>query len=676
MKVAAYGSWRSPIGVEVLTHDVVRVGFPMATLDHLYWTEGRPQEGGRTVVVRAPARAGGGYGPAEDVIGAGFSARTLVHEYGGISYTVADGAVYFSNFLDQRLYRVRPGAGAVPTPVTPASGRVGAIRYAAPVASPDARLLYCVRERHADPDVAASVVNDVVVVATDGASEPREVAGGHDFFSHVAISPDGRRLCWVSWDHPDMPWDTTELWVADLDPSGKVGDPRLVAGGPGESVIQPKFAPDGRLLFVSDRTGWWNLYAASAGGLDGAVVALSPMDADVGGPDWVFGMSSYDVLADGSIVATWISGGLGRIGVLRPGAAGFRPAASDLTSFSSLRAGADGASVAAVAGSASQPASVVRIGVPAGGGVAGGVGVQVDVVKRSLAEVVDDRFLSMPEPIDFPTEGRRRAHALFYPPRNADFVAPPGDLPPLIVQAHGGPTSAASSVLDYSIQFWTSRGFAVVDVNYGGSSGYGREYRNRLRGAWGVVDVDDCVNAARHLVATGRADGRRLVIRGGSAGGYTALSAITRVGVFAAAASYYGVADAGALARDTHKFESHYTDGLIGPWPATAELYRERSPLFHTDRLRTPLIVFQGLEDKVVPPEQAEAIVAALRRNGVPHAYIAYRDEQHGFRRAENIQRTAEAELYFYCRVLGITPADDLRPVEIAMEDRLRPPRR
>ena len=654
MTSAPYGSWKSPITLDLLVEQVVGFGYPTSSGDAVYWAEMRPEEGGRQAVVRQ-----GPDGSTEDVFGPAFHARTLVHEYGGRPYVVHGDVVYFSNFADQRLYKVTPGAE--PDPVTGVPDTERSVRYAAPVVSPDGAFLYAVRERHPNPDVATGVVNDVVAVATDGLSEPRVVVDGHDFFAHVALSPDGQRIAWVSWDHPNMPWDGTELWEAELGADRLTTSRRLVAGGSSESVSQPAYSPDGVLHFISDRTGWWNLYADNGrDGPDGGL-PLAAMDADLGVPDWVLGRSSYAVLGDGSIVAAWSAGGLDRLGVLAPGADRFEELTTSYDSFDFLRAsGPAEESVLAIAGSPTTPTSIVRI-TPGAAGHAP----SLEVLKASRPTSVDPAYISTPQPIEFPTEGGLSAYGLYYPPRHPDFSAPDGERPPLIVRSHGGPTSAASPALNYGIQYWTSRGFAVVDVNYGGSTGYGRAYRERLRGRWGVVDLDDCVNAARYLAGSGLADPDRLLIHGGSAGGYTTLCALTFRDVFAAGASYFGVADAGMLARDTHKFESRYLDSMIGPWPETAAIYEARSPVFHTDKMRTPMILFQGLEDKVVPPEQAEAMAAALRERGVPFAYITYEGEQHGFRKAENIKRTSEAELYFYSRVLGFTPADDLNPVEI-----------
>ncbi|MGH8987848.1 MAG: S9 family peptidase [Acidimicrobiales bacterium] len=663
VRTSPHGSWESPVTLDHLVADVVGLSFPFATPTHVYWTEARPSEGGRHVLVRRSVAGG----VLEEVTPPGFGARTTVHEYGGLCVavhhdpTVGD-TLYFSNFVDQRLHRVVPGEA--PCALTPEPPMKHAVRFAAPVLTCDGRHLLAVRERHGDPDVATTVVNDVVVMPTDGSEPPRALLFGHDFWSFIACSPDGRRVCWVSWDHPNMPWDGTELWEGELDvEEGVVRAPHLVAGGPSVSVTQPKYAPDGTLHYVADSTGWWNLYAAGAG--PGESRALAPMEAELGAPDFVFGLSSYAFVEDGKVLATWRCEGLDHVGVLHPDAREFTAADCGVTYVTQVRSTEDGSCAYAVAGSATLPPSVVRMEVSARGGV------DVEVVRRSRAEAVGTDYISKPEPVDFPVGQGNVGHALFYAPRNPGFEAPTGELPPLIVSVHGGPTSSALPVLNYAVQYWTSRGFAVVDVNYGGSTGYGRAYRERLRGQWGVVDLGDCVHVANHLARSGRADGTRLVIRGGSAGGYTALCGATFTDVFAAATSYYGICDAAALAQDTHKFELHYTDTLFGPWPEDADVYKSRSPVYRAAAIRTPLIMFQGLDDKVVHPSQAEIMVAALRENGVPHAYVTYGGEQHGFRKAESIRRTAEAELYFYGRVLGFAPADELRPVDIAYEDRI-----
>jgi dipeptidyl aminopeptidase/acylaminoacyl peptidase len=610
-----YGSWPSPVTAASIVEKAVSLSALQVSGDGLFWTEGRPADGGRQVVVRWVPGA-----EPVDVLPAGFSARSTVHEYGGGAFCVHDGTVFFSNFDDQRLWRVDPGAG--PRPMTDEPGA----RYADGHLSPDGTRLACVRERHLDD---GQVVNDLVVLTLDRDGEPEVVAEGHDFYAAPRFGPGGR-LAWLCWDHPRMPWDGTELEV----------DGRRVAGGPEESVSQPRWSPEGVLHWISDRTGWWNLYRQGQ--------PLAPMEAEFAGPDWAFGQSTYAFLPGGRVVATWTGGGTGRLGLL-----GEEPLDLPYRSFSSLRAYGD--KVAVVAASPTAAPCVVVVD-PATG--------EVTIVRESRPSPVDPGYLSTPRPVSFATTGGRTAHALFYPPANRDCEAPAGELPPLVVTSHGGPTAAASTALDLRTQFWTSRGVAVVDVDYGGSTGYGRPYRQALAGQWGVVDVDDCVAAARHLAGAGEVDGRRMVVRGSSASGLTALLALTR-GVFAAGASLYGVADLAALATDTHKFESRYLDGLVGPWPEAADVYRERSPVHQADRLSAPLIVFQGLDDKVVPPAQAEVLVDALRRAGLPFAYLTFPGEGHGFRRAETLRRVVEAELSFYGQVLGFSPADDIEPVEI-----------
>lgn len=493
--------------------------------------------------------------------------------------------------------------------------------------SPDGTRLAFVRERH----TSHGVVNDIVLLPSLDV-----VASGHDFYAAPRFGPDGR-LAWLAWDQPRMPWDGTVLEV----------DGAVVAGGPDESISQPRWSPEGALHWISDRTGWWNIYREPG-------EPLAPMEAEFAEPDWVFGQSTYDFLPGGRIVATWT----GRLGVL-----GEEPLDLPYTSFASVRALGD--KVAAIAASPTQAPAVVLID-PATA--------EVTVVRESRATPVDPAYLSTPRRLAFPTSGGATAHALFYPPANPDCEGPPGERPPLIVTSHGGPTSQASTALNLRTQFWTSRGFAVVDVDYRGSSGYGRAYRKRLDGQWGVADVDDCLAAARHLAAMGRVDGRRMAIRGSSASGLTTLLALTRGpsgppsgehGVFAAGASLYGVVDLAAMARETHKFEARYLDGLVGPWPEAAAVYRQRSPLTHASQLSAPLIIFQGLDDRVVPPAQAEVLVDALRAAGVPFAYLTFEGEAHGFRKAETLRRVQEAELSFYGQVLGFTPADDLDPVFI-----------
>jgi dipeptidyl aminopeptidase/acylaminoacyl peptidase len=578
-----------------------------------------------------------------DAISPPFSARSRVHEYGGSAYTVHRGRLFFSNFADQRLYRVDAG-GSDPVAITPDEGDV---RFADAAVTPGGGSLVCVRERHGGDGVDA-VVNDLVEVPAEG-GEPVQLVGGHDFFAAPRVSPDGRHLAWLCWDHPNMPWDGTELWVADL-PGAP--NPRPVAGGRDESISQPRWSPDGRLHWISDRSGWWNLYR------EGDTASLAPMEAEFARPDWVFGQSTYTFLSDGRVAATWSRDGISHLGLVADGTA--HPIDVPFTDISALQT--RGTRVVAIAASGRQPAAVVEVDVDTAA---------VTVLKASRGASLPDAAVSEARPITYPTEGGTTAHAFFYPPRLDGFEGPAGERPPLVVRSHGGPTGAASPALNVEIQFWTSRGVAVVDVDYGGSSGYGREYRRRLDGRWGIVDLDDCVNAALHLAREGEVDGRRLAVRGGSAGGYTTLCALTFRDIFATGASYYGVSDLETLATDTHKFESRYLDRLIGPYPRDKEVYRQRSPIHFAERVRVPVILLQGLEDKVVPPSQAEVFVEALRAKRVPFAYLTFEGEQHGFRQAPTIRRAIEAELWFYGRVLGFEPADRLDPVPVENGDRL-----
>ncbi len=650
--VAPYGSWRSPISGDLLAGGgIVLDALQPSGTGGLLWLEGRPLEGGRNVVCRWEPG-----GDPVDLTPPGFDVRTRVHEYGGGAYVVHGDAVIFSNFADQRLWRQE--GDAPPRPLTPEPERPAALRYADGRVTPDGALLVCVRESH-DPE--GRVVNELVAMPTDGSAAPWVLAGGRDFYASPRFSPDAGQLAWLEWDHPRMPWDGTELKVAEVAGGTALGEPRLVAGGPEESVFQPEWSPGGTLHFVSDRTGWWNLYrerdggASRASGKDDAE-PLAPMEAEFGAPQWVFGLSTYAFLPGGRIACIHGRGPVERLGVIEPGAS--RPTPLDLpfTSFYPPQLQAVSERLGCIAGSSTRTTAVVLVD-PATG--------EVETLRRARELDLDPRYLSVPRPVEFPTEGGLTAHALYYPPANADVRAPDGELPPLVVTTHGGPTAGVVDLLKLGVQFLTSRGLAVVDVDYGGSTGYGRAYRERLKGRWGVVDLDDCVNAARYLVAKGEVDGTRLAITGGSAGGYTTLCALAFRDVFAAGSSWFGVADLETFVHDTHNFESRYLDQLVGPWPERAEVYRERSPIHAADRIDRPVLLIQGLEDRVVPPAQAEAMARALAERGIPHAYLTFEGEQHGFRRAESVKRAAEAELSFYGRVFGFEPADAIEPVPI-----------
>jgi dipeptidyl aminopeptidase/acylaminoacyl peptidase len=604
-QIAPYGSWASPITAETIARGSVTLGTPEVAADAVWWIEGRPTEGGRQVIVRAEIDGS----ERRDAFGEGFSARTRVHEYGGGAYAVVDGAVVFSNDADGRVYR-----GEVP--ITPAPSKPRGLRYA-----DFSEGIVCVRESHEGDGEA---VNEIVAL-DDG--EVHVIAAGHDFYAAPRSSPDGKRLAFLTWDHPRMPWDGTELWVANADG----GDAQKVAGGESEAVMQPRWDPAGRLHWISDRSGWWNLYQEGE--------PLYPAEAEFGMPMWVFGQSSYAFMDDGRIACTWSSRAFPHLGVLDPEAGTMEELHPErLPTLRAARIRTDGRRIVYVGASPSLgPAVVVLDG-------------DEERVMRYASDDPDPAVVSQPRAIDYESHGRT-AHALYYPPRNDGFEPPDGERPPLIVMSHGGPTAQTEPALDLEIQFWTSRGIAVVDVNYGGSTGYGRAYRELLRGQWGIVDLQDCTEAALHLGREGEVDDKRLAITGGSAGGYTTLCALVFTDAFHVGASYYGIADIEALTQDTHKFESRYEQELVPP----AKM-RERSPIHYIDQISAPVIVFQGLDDPVVPPAQAELIVAAVKERGIDHEYHAYEGESHGFRKAETIIDALESELRFYGRILGFEP--------------------
>jgi dipeptidyl aminopeptidase/acylaminoacyl peptidase len=606
----------------------------------VYWLEGRPSEGGRYVIVKRATKHGGDVG-TDDVTPPGFNVRSRVHEYGGAAYTVHNGVIFFSNFADQRIYQQAPNRA--PEPISDAPGAYADFRM-----DDHRSRLIGVREHDGD--------NSIVAIPASSARASGDKGGvlveGADFYSDPIVSPDGRFLAWLEWRHPNMPWDGTELWVAMFRADGSIGAREHVAGGRTESIFQPAWAPDGRLYFVSDRTGWWNLYRWHGANVE----AVHVMDAEFGKPQWTFSMVTYAFIDTHRIAATYTVEGRWKLAVIDTEMKSFTPMDLGVEPLESIRAAdgadaraadgadpraADGADIYFIGGSPTEPAAIMKAGRH-----------RVEVVRSSAAEVIPVDWISVAEPVTYKVVDRD-VHAFYYPPTNPDVEAPAGERPPLIVVTHGGPTGATVDVLDPKVQFWTSRGFAVLDVNYSGSTGYGRPYRDRLKGQWGIVDVEDAVGGAKAMVAMGKADADRLIIRGGSAGGYTTLAALTFYDTFKAGASYYGISDLEVLQQDTHKFEARYNDSLIGPYPEARDIYAARSPIHFTDRLSCPIILFQGLEDKVVPPNQSEMMADAARRKGLKVKYVTFAGEQHGFRKAENIVRSLEEELAFYRDVFG-----------------------
>jgi dipeptidyl aminopeptidase/acylaminoacyl peptidase len=571
-----------------------------------------------------------------------YNARTRVHEYGGGSYTVSNGIVYFTNFSDQRIYRQAPGGD--PQPLTPE----GKLRYADLQLDTHRGSMVCVVEDHTKEGSEAA--NSLVRLDLEGGRIVHYLAAGNDFYASPAISPDGSKLAWLTWNHPNMPWDGTELWVGMLAEDGEVKDARLVAGGAQESIFQPLWSPDGVLYFVSDRSGWWNLYRLAGNDIEPIV----EMEAEFGEPQWVFGMSKYGFLSPDKIVCAYTQNGRWDLAVIDTATCQLETIETPYTDLWNVKAW-NGKFIGAT-GNPAEPSAICTFDFSNG---------KWETLRSSSGVMLDPGYISIPESVEFPTENGLTAYGIYYPPKNKDYIGPKDEKPPLLVKSHGGPTGATTSTFNLRIQYWTSRGIAVLDVNYGGSTGYGREYRTRLNGNWGIVDVQDCANGARYLVERGDVDGDRLMITGGSAGGYTTLCALTFDDTFSAGASHYGIGDITSLAEDTHKFESRYDDSLIGPYPEMKAVYDQRSPIKHTHLLARPVIFFQGLEDKIVPPNQSETMFEAVREKGLPTAYLAFEEEQHGFRRAENIKRALDGELYFYSRVFGFELADSVEPVEI-----------
>lgn len=629
--VAPYGTWSSPITAGMIADTTISISSVLVDGGDVYWLEGRPSEGGRVVLVRRTEA-----GPV-DVMPAGYSARSRVHEYGGGAAAVSGGVAFFVNFEDQRIYRLEDGNAL--KAVTPDNGD----RYADMFHDVSRNRLVCVRERHVDD----GVVNELISVDL-GSGACKALVEGHDFVSNPRVSPDGAMLSWVSWELPDMPWDSAALWVASIGPDGDVGPGEKLAGGKGVSVFQPTWAPDGSLIFAADPEGWWNLHRRDGAG----VSPIVSMEAEFGLPQWVFGMRTFDVSPSGAIVTAYTRDGVWQLAGIDDGTLqGIEVPFTDIAAPQWV----DDKII--FIGSSAHQASAILLLDPATGAI--------ETLRTSLTVQLDPAGLSVPDSIAFETTDGDTAHGFYYPPISAANIAPDGELPPLIVRGHGGPTGATSPSFSLAIQFWTSRGFAVLDVNYRGSTGFGRGYREALYGRWGEADVDDMVRGAEHLVASGLADPARLAIRGGSAGGYTALAALAFRDTFSGGASLYGIGDLMTLARDTHKFESRYLDLLIGPLPETEQLYRDRSPIEHVDALNCPVIFLQGADDRVVPPNQAEAMVDALDAKGIPVAYVLFEGEGHGFRKAENVTRALESELGFYGRIFGFTPADDLPALDI-----------
>jgi dipeptidyl aminopeptidase/acylaminoacyl peptidase len=634
MAIASYGAWQSPITSDLIVSDAIGISGVRSHQDVLYWLESRPQEAGRSTVVARQAD-----GRETDLIPAPFNVRSRVHEYGGDAWLIHDGSVYFVNFADQQVYR-QDTAQSTPQQLTAAP----ALRFANGVVDAERRRIVYVVEDHSADGEARNYLASVSL--SNG--EITILAQGHDFYSSPELDPSGARLAWLTWDHPDMPWDETTLWQADIRENGALGEPKIVAGGPGKShaVQQPRYAPDGTLYYISDEQGWWNIYTGQR--------CICPQQAEFGLPHWGFGLSTYQFLDSETVACLYSEKNQSRLAILNTASGDLQTIEQPYSDIGGIHA--SGRVLTYVAASPTRFATAIIHDLDSG---------EQRSIKQTVSPDLDSEEFSIPQTMVFPTADGEDAHAFFYAPRNKNFQAPDNELPPLIVLMHGGPTGATHNALSLKTQFWTNRGFAILDINYRGSSGYGRRYRDKLRLQWGIADVADTVAGTDYLVQQQLVDPQKLAIKGGSAGGYTVLAALTFEDTFKAGASHYGIGDLETLARDTHKFESRYLDSMIGRYPQDIDVYKARSPVNHASQLSAAVIFFQGLEDQVVPPNQAEDMVQILKDKGMPVAYVPFEGEQHGFRRAENITRALELELYFYGRVFDFVPADSIEPIAI-----------
>ena len=634
-KIVPYGGWPSSLSAEWIADDAVSLGQLCLDGSDVYWSEVRANDKGRSVVCKL-----GEKGVAEDFSPPNSNVRSRVHEYGGGAYCVERGELWYSNVNDSRVWHKSRDGTAVPI----TSGEN--CRYADLVRDPNRNQLIAVSEEHIEG--IKEPYNRLIGIRETG--DVVTLVEGADFYASPTLSNDGKWLSWLSWDHPCMPWDGTLLWRAPIENDGSVGERVLLAGGSNRSIFQPTFAPDGTLYFVSDQSGWWNLYRLRENNIE----LVLPLEAECGVPQWNFGLSTYGFASEHLVVISYIVDGLSKLATVDLRTSAFSPIHSSFVDISGLKAG-DGR-VIFVGGSLLKLPAVASINLETK---------EIDIIYQSGEANLGVSDISRPTPVSIPVGKNETTHGFFYQPRNASYVGPSDALPPLIVKCHGGPTGQTSTALNLKTQYWTTRGFAVLDVNYRGSSGYGRAYREKLNGKWGLADVEDCVSGANWLAAKGWVDGGRMAISGSSAGGYTTLCAITFAECFAAGASYYGIGDLSKLAKETHKFESSYLDILIGSLAEENPDISDRSPINSVEMLTCPVIFFQGLEDKVVSPAQAEAMVTALRKNGIPVAYLPFSNEGHGFRQSENIKRALEGELYFYGRVFGFQPADNLPTVSI-----------
>lgn len=640
-QIKSYGSWQSPITASKVASGTIRLSDIQVEDESVFWIESRPSEEGRNVIVQMDDQE-----QKKDLIPRDFNARSRVHEYGGGSYLVHGDTVYFTNFSDQCIYQTSPGKE--PAPITPENKA----RYADFTYDNDNERLITVCEDHSSEN---TVENSLVSLSINDPRDAQILTRGHDFYSSPKLSPDGEKITWLTWDHPNMPWDNTELHVGHYTGNGTVGEENVISAVKSESITQPRWSPDGTLFYISDRNGWWNIYRWS----NGNTKQVTDQNVEFAVPQWVFSVSTYDFLSPNTLICAYTENGRWSLGEVDIKTSKLIELKTPYTVISSVNAQNHDAFF--IGGAPNKPQGIRSLNLKS---------TKITTIKRSTSLHVDKDYLSTPKVIEFPTESGFNAHGFYYPPTNKEVKGPEDELPPLIVISHGGPTSATNDSLSFNVQYWTSRGFAVFDVNYRGSTGFGRRFRRLLYNNWGLFDVEDCAAGAEFLAEKGWADQDRLIIRGGSAGGYTTLAALTFENTFNAGASYFGVSDPASLTEHTHKFESRYLDNLIGPYPEDKDLYVERSPLDHAEDLSCPVIFLQGEEDRVVPPKQAESMYKSLKTRGIPTAYLLFPDEQHGFRQEQHIKWAQEAELYFYSQIFDFELSEEIDPVSIANMDK------
>ncbi len=633
-KTAPFGSWASLVTSEMVTKDMIRLNYVRCDGKKIFWEEGRYEEKGRVQIVENVD------GKQKELLTKEYNARSKVHEYGGCSFAVKNNLLFFVNFKDQRIYQLKDEKI---TPITPKSSNS---RYVDIEIDEKRNVLFCVKEEH----LSKEVVNKIVRIDIDTGKE-HTIVEGCDFYSSIKLNPKEDKICFLRWNHPFLPWDQTELSICLIDEKGDVIEEEIVFGSPNESICQPKWGEDNTLYFVSDKTSFWNLYQYK----DEKISSIYPCEFEFGYPNWLFGFSTYVVIGD-KIACSYIDRAISYFAIIDLKSKSFEKISSSFTSFTSLQVYDDN-KVAMIAASPTKEASVVVFDIDRR---------EFKTIKESRKTSLSEEDISKAKLISFPGWEENKTYAFFYPPKNKDFIGEENTLPPLIVKSHGGPSAFSTNTLSLEIQFWTSRGFAFVDVNYGGSTGFGRKYRERLNNRWGIVDVEDCAKAVEYLEKNNKVDKDKVAIRGGSAGGYTTLAALVFTkNIFKAGASYYGVSDLVKLAQDTHKFESRYLDNLIGKYPEEREIYEKRSPVNHIDNFNCPVIFFQGGEDKVVLPNQSEKIFNALKKKKIPTAYVLFKDEGHGFRQKENVKNCLEMELYFYSKIFHFPLKEKIVSVNI-----------